>query len=54
MSTVIQYKFDQKPSQEILVESEAKNPLSTSISAMDLIGLSWVFKKDEDLLEEFK
>ncbi|NNL59290.1 MAG: hypothetical protein HKP31_07515 [Nitrosopumilus sp.] len=54
MSTVIQYKFDQKPSQGILVESEAKNPLSTSISAMDLIGLSWIFKKDEDLLEEFK
>jgi len=54
MSTVIQYKYDQKPSQEVLVESETKSHLSTSITAMDMIGLSWIFKKDEDLLEEFK
>ncbi|MHA7647776.1 hypothetical protein [Nitrosopumilus sp. S4] len=46
---IIQYKFD-KPSQS-LIESEAKNPLS--VSATDMIGLSWIFK-DQDLLEEFK
>jgi len=51
MSTVIQYKHD--PSQQILVESEAKNPLSASISAMDMIGLTWIFG-DEDTLEELK
>jgi len=51
MSTVIQYKYDQQPSQQTLVESEAKNPLSTGITATDLIGLSWIFK-DEDILEE--
>ena len=53
MSTVIQYKYDQKPSQQTLVGSEAKNPLSTGITATDLIGLSWIFK-DEDILEELK
>jgi hypothetical protein len=53
MSTVIQYKYDQKLSQEILVEKKTENLFST-ISAMDMIGLSWIFKKDEDLLEEFK
>ena len=51
MSTVIQFKHD--PSQQILVESEAKNPLSTSITARDLIGLTWIFG-DEDILEELK
>jgi hypothetical protein len=51
MSTVIQYKYDQKPSQK-LVETEAKNPFST-ITAMDMIGLTWIFK-DEDILEQFK
>jgi len=54
MSTVIQYKYDQKPSQEVLVEGETQSRLSTGITAMDMIGLSWIFKKDEDLLEEFK
>jgi|GEM_PF-3041942 len=53
MSIVIQHKYDQKPSQEILAECENKNPLST-ITAMDMIGLTWIFKKNEDLLEEFK
>ncbi|NND86510.1 MAG: hypothetical protein HKM23_04135 [Nitrosopumilus sp.] len=49
MSTVIQYKHDQKPSQSFsLVELEAKNPASTSLSGMDLIGLSWIFSKDDE------
>jgi len=45
-------KCEQKTNQTYLVESEAKNPLSI-ITAMDIIGLTWIFK-DEDLLEEFK
>lgn len=52
MSTVIQYKHDPTPSVS-LVEREAKNPVSTRITAMDMIGLTWIFK-NEDLLEEFK
>ena len=52
MSTVIQYKYDRKPSHQAPVESEAKNPLST-ITAMDMVGLSWIFK-DKDMLEELK
>lgn len=46
---IIQYKID-KPNQS-LVESESKNPPSST--AIDVIGLSWIFK-DQDLLEEFK
>ncbi|MDH3360790.1 MAG: hypothetical protein OEL56_05335 [Nitrosopumilus sp.] len=53
MSIVIQHRYDQKPSQETLVECETKNLLST-ITAIDMIGLTWIFKKNEDLLEEFK
>jgi len=34
--------------------SESKKPFSTSVLAMDLIGLTWIFKKDEELLEELK
>ncbi|MDH5568473.1 MAG: hypothetical protein OEX98_01605 [Nitrosopumilus sp.] len=45
-------KCEQKTNQKHLVECEAKNPLS-SITAMDMIGLTWIFK-DENLLEEFK
>jgi len=45
-------KCDQKTNPAHLVESEVKNSLST-ITAMDMIGLTWIFK-NEDLLEEFK
>jgi hypothetical protein len=45
-------KCDQKTNQAHLVENEAKNSPLT-ITAMDMIGLSWVFK-DEDILEELK
>ena len=51
MSTIIQYKHDQ--SHQTLVESATKNPFST-ITAMDMIGLSWIFKDEDDILEEFK
>lgn len=46
MSTVIQYKYDQK-SNPSLVELESKNSASTSFLAMDLMGLSWIFNDDE-------
>ncbi|MDH3339935.1 MAG: hypothetical protein OEL84_01470 [Nitrosopumilus sp.] len=45
-------KYEQKTKQAGLVENEAKNSFS-DIIAMDMIGLSWVFK-DEDLFEEIK
>ncbi|MCV0392744.1 MAG: hypothetical protein K5790_05545 [Nitrosopumilus sp.] len=48
MSTIIQHKYDQKSNQSFsLVELEAKNPASTSLLAMDMMGLSWIFNKDD-------
>ncbi|WP_179371604.1 hypothetical protein [Nitrosopumilus ureiphilus] len=48
MSTVIQYKYDQTPSKSVsLVEREAKNPVSISVSALDMMGLTWIFQDDE-------
>ena len=49
-----QITIDIQTRQSEMVESESKKPFSTSILAMDLIGLSWIFKKEEDLLEELK
>lgn len=49
-----QITVDVQSEQSELVGSESKNPFSTSVLAMDLIGLSWIFKKDEDLLEDLK
>ena len=46
MQTVIPCECVQKPSQSSLVGSEAKNPLPTSVSVMDMMGLSWIFQKD--------
>ncbi|MFB5647199.1 MAG: hypothetical protein ACE5RO_03545 [Candidatus Nitrosomaritimum yanchengensis] len=37
----------QKPNQSSLAGSEAKNPLPTSVSAMDMIGLSWLFFEED-------
>ena len=51
MSTILQLKNDQKP---ILVESDAKNALPTRFNAMDMIGLAWIFMKDENPFEEFE
>lgn len=45
-------KREQETNQAYLVENEAKNPFST-IVAVDIIGLSWIFK-NEDSLEELK
>jgi len=47
MSTVIQYKHDQIPNKlDSLVECEVKNPLPTSVIAMDMVGLTWIFEED--------
>ncbi len=54
MSTILQFKNDQKPTLTTLVESDAKNALPTRITAMDMIGLSWIFIKDEKPFEEFE
>ncbi len=37
-----------------MVENESKKPFTTSVLAMDLIGLTWIFKKDEELLVDLK
>ena len=53
MSTVIQYKHNQTENQSVsLVGSDAKNTLPTRFTALDMIGLSWVFK-DEDFTCQF-
>ena len=49
-----QITLDVQNQQSGMVENESKKPFSTSVLAMDLIGLTWIFKKDEDLLEELK
>jgi len=48
MSNVLQYKYDQKPSQSFsLLESEAKNPVSTQENTgSDYIGLSCLIMDD--------
>ncbi len=52
MSTLMQYKHEPilNPSTS-LVKREAKNSTSSRITASDMIGLTWIFKKDEDLEE---
>ena len=49
-----QITVDVQSQQSETVGSESKKPFSTSVLAMDLIGLTWIFKKDEDLLEDLK
>ncbi len=53
MSIVLQLKKEQKPTMTTLVKSDAKNALPPRITAMDMIGLSWIFVKDETPFEEF-
>ncbi|MDH3361142.1 MAG: hypothetical protein OEL51_02140 [Nitrosopumilus sp.] len=46
MSTVIQYKHDQIPNKLVsLVECEAKNPPTSSVIAIDMVGLTWIFEE---------
>jgi len=55
MSTLIQYKHELVQNQSFsLVKHESENPISSRITASDMIGLTWIFKKDEDLLDELK
>ncbi|EIJ64992.1 hypothetical protein BD31_I0758 [Candidatus Nitrosopumilus salaria BD31] len=46
MSTVLQYKHDPTPATS-LVEREAKNPDSTRITALDMVGLTWILQDDD-------
>jgi hypothetical protein len=55
MSTLMQHKHEPVPNQSIsLVKRESKNSISSRITASDMIGLTWIFKKDEDLIDELK
>ncbi|MGY5147494.1 MAG: hypothetical protein ACW9W4_05810 [Candidatus Nitrosopumilus sp. bin_7KS] len=55
MSTLMQYKHEPIQNQSIsLVKRESETPISSRITAMDMVGLTWIFKKDEDLLDEFR
>ena len=54
MSTLIQYKHEPEPNQSISLVKREEVPISTRITALDMVGLTWIFKKDEDLLEEFR
>jgi hypothetical protein len=48
MSTIIQYKHGQNPDQPFsLEEHEVKNQVPTTISALDMVGLTWIFQDDE-------
>jgi len=51
MSTIIQYKHD--PNLVSPVEHESEKSGSSRITALDMVGLTWIFKT-EDELEEFK
>ncbi|MDH3385957.1 MAG: hypothetical protein OEL77_08090 [Nitrosopumilus sp.] len=48
MSTVLQYKHILNPSESSLVEREAKNPVLTGFTALDMMGLTWIFQDDEE------
>jgi len=52
MSTIVQYKHDSKPVS--LIERESKKLVSSRITALDMVGLTWIFKTEEDLFEEFE
>ena len=55
MSTIIQYKHEPVPNPSVsLVKRESETPISSRITALDMVGLTWIFKKDEELLDEFK
>jgi hypothetical protein len=52
MSTIIQYKHESDLNNSL--KHEPENTGSSRITALDMVGLTWIFKKDQDLLEEFK
>ncbi|MEX0861645.1 hypothetical protein [Nitrosopumilus sp.] len=47
MSTIIQYKYDKNTDQSFSLEPKVKNPSSTYVSALDMVGLTWIFQDDE-------
>lgn len=48
MSTIIQYKYDKNLDQSFSQEEhEVKNSVSTDVSAMDMMGLTWIFQDDD-------
>jgi len=47
MSTVLQYKHAQIPNKASLIEREAKNPVLTCVTALDMMGLTWIFQEDD-------
>jgi len=51
MSTVIQYKHDSNTVS--LVERKSEKSSSPRITALDMVGLTWIFKTEEEL-DEFK
>jgi len=55
MSTLIQYKHEPVQNQsDSLIKRESESLISSRITALDMVGLTWIFKKDEDLLDELK
>ena len=51
----MQYKHEQVPNPSTSqVKHESENSISSGITASDMIGLTWIFKKDEDPLDELK
>lgn len=54
MLIILQHKHGQFPTQSVsLAESDAKNALRARITAMDMVGLTWIFQ-DEDFTCKFK
>ncbi len=49
MSTVTQCKNDKNHDESFSLEGqkEEENPVSTSVSAIDMAGLTWIFQDDE-------
>jgi hypothetical protein len=55
MSTLMQYKHEPVLNPSVpLVKHESENSISSRITASDVVGLTWIFEKDEDLLDELK
>ena len=51
----MQYKHESVPNPSISpVKHESENPISSRITALDMVGLTWIFKKDEDIFDELK
>lgn len=52
MSTLMSYDHPVLTSSISLVKRESEPPISSRITASDMVGLTWIFEKDEDLLDE--